>query len=526
MNRKVLLLFLFIITSRAVYAGHETGNGGDGVLCTKADGKTYVQFYDLYEAKAVYGLNIDLGAETLNVERKVELAINRLEDINPSRKKLYRNWFNSFYSETEFTLDNLIDVPDTIDGRIPASCSLEQVIVQRTPRFPGQKRYTIDKKLWDLMDNTSKASAILHELILREAVNISGHTNSISARYLNARLSTNSFSSQSLRDYVELIKSIDFRHFDAHGVTFSLFSWRNGTRRENGLTFYNDFKLKSGYAESYKENQKIKIGSNEIDFPAQTISFYKNSQIKEVGYFSVNNPLKFKLNDLGLVILNGDIWRIVFNENGNLKNIDTDGEVNLNLSSTNLICSGKREMKLKISMGKVVDFTCSSPSDRAGGLLFFQNKWNPVNSFSLKTNLGFKKINFGEARDLEFNGISFETLSEVTFHEGEIAKLVKTESSVNVGLADRSFEFTGQVEFNDLGNLISGRIDSMETVLQGKEIVLDGEIKFHDNGKIASAIHENYNSFNFKMVDGRTINWKPYYRFCLNENENFIEGCY
>ncbi|WP_413291068.1 hypothetical protein [Bdellovibrio sp. HCB337] len=220
MNKIFILAFLLGATSAFAADGKDVGNGGDAVVCRNAKNKiTSVQFYDHFEAKEKRQMVLDLGAATLSYEKKLDLLLARVKKINPSRARMYREWWSSFMKEAKFIKgSNLIDIPDTGGGFVPAGCGLEQLAVQQTVKFPGDSRYTINQDLWDLMDANSKAGLILHELILREATSDEvGQTNSINTRYLNAVMSTKAYEKMSLKSYIELLQLTQFKVADAQG---------------------------------------------------------------------------------------------------------------------------------------------------------------------------------------------------------------------------------------------------------------------------------------------------------------------
>lgn len=160
---KWLSLFA-VLLPLAAGAGQE-GNGGDGILCS-ARGKQSVLLLDLYEARNVHGFNLDLGQPSLSVDQKIELALKRLERVDHSRAERLRDLAATFWQNAELTQNDLVDIPDSGRAQMPAGCQLKQAAIQSAPIAPGSKLYTIDKKLWALMDSDSKASLILHELVL------------------------------------------------------------------------------------------------------------------------------------------------------------------------------------------------------------------------------------------------------------------------------------------------------------------------------------------------------------------------
>lgn len=209
MKSLVVLLMLFTVPSRAAF---EKGNGGDAITSCKDPNRPKVQFYDLYEAEHRYSLRLVIPDGSTAIE-KAENLISRIHRLNPNRAKLYREWLSTFFEETKFiTGKSLVDVPDTGAGFIPAGCILEQLIIQVDPSFPKDKRYTINKDLWNQMDIYNQAAAILHELILREAsLPENNHITSQPTRYLHAIIESSQMMEETAQSWVEKLM---LTHFD------------------------------------------------------------------------------------------------------------------------------------------------------------------------------------------------------------------------------------------------------------------------------------------------------------------------
>ncbi len=257
----------FAMGAASAQAGKETGNGGDAIVCHNALGHKSVELYDHYEATARHGLAIDLGKARLPVEDKLAIVFDRLDRINPGRANLYRSWFSKFYQEAEFLRGvTLIDIPDTGDGYIPSNCKLEQAAVQRVPKFPGEKRYTINQDIWDWLDNDARAGLILHELVFREARSQRNpHGNSINVRYLNTLLSSTAVEKMKLREYIELLLLLEIEQADAQGGV-PIVLWSSGASGPAKVTFHSDDLVESaltvGQTEYAHEWRGLKLRAN------------------------------------------------------------------------------------------------------------------------------------------------------------------------------------------------------------------------------------------------------------------------
>ncbi len=132
--------------------------------------------------------------------------------MDPTRNSKYLAWLATFKNESNFLAGvELVDISDSEHIAIPAGCKIVQLIIQKDPKYPGDMRYTISKDYWDQMTTTQRAGAIVHEIILREAVvesPYSGNRNSLSTRYLNGILSSGGF--RSTGDYILTLTYLDY----------------------------------------------------------------------------------------------------------------------------------------------------------------------------------------------------------------------------------------------------------------------------------------------------------------------------
>lgn len=102
------------------------------------------------------------------------------------------------------------DIQDSLVRVFPRGCKIEQIAIQKEPAFPEDKRFTVSKDLWDLLDEDNKAGLVLHEIIYREAL-LYGHEDSVNARYVNSIWTSAGnppyFASQAaLNDFFQMVK--------------------------------------------------------------------------------------------------------------------------------------------------------------------------------------------------------------------------------------------------------------------------------------------------------------------------------
>ena len=154
-----------------LYAGGQDGNGGNMLICLNTDGTLKSkELLDFYESRVIRGITPSLGHPSLPYLEKIEMVLTRIQHLSPRRFKSYLEEARSFESQSVFLPSaDLTTMPDSQHPVVPKNCTVVQTIIQRTPIFAEDKRYIVNKDIWDLLDNDDKAGLVLHEAILREA---------------------------------------------------------------------------------------------------------------------------------------------------------------------------------------------------------------------------------------------------------------------------------------------------------------------------------------------------------------------
>lgn len=188
---KLLLLIVSalspIFSISNTYAGGEKGNGGDAVVCRSADGKILkAEFFDLFEAREVYGIKIDLGANHLSLEEKIQFFDSRMNRLFPNTAGQFRRHADSFLERSEFMNGPLSDIADAGEVVFPKGCKIEQAIIRGPAEGIPVQHYLINAEIWNSLDSTSKLVGISHEFFYGVAVDIYEKENSFDARRLNA----------------------------------------------------------------------------------------------------------------------------------------------------------------------------------------------------------------------------------------------------------------------------------------------------------------------------------------------------
>ena len=225
MKTKSILIFVALITvlgtQNALAAGRE-GNGGNAVVCRDANKKILTaELLDYYEARVMRGMNLTLGSSS-SVRDDFNFLLNRLAQISPKRVEIFSSWADRF-SQDSVMIPNitLLSSEDSHHIIIPDGCSVEQVVVQRAPEFPGDRLYTISKDVWDSLNAANQAGLMLHEFLYREALTY-GHQDSVAVRYFNSVVATlDGFSAiKTDQDIFNFMNLVNFGVTDFHGIRY------------------------------------------------------------------------------------------------------------------------------------------------------------------------------------------------------------------------------------------------------------------------------------------------------------------
>jgi hypothetical protein len=195
------------------FGGGSTG-GGDAVVCRDQGGKVKsIQFYDVYEAVEINGLNLNFGQAGLDYHQILDIAFQRIGKLNPSRAAKYRAQAEKFESDVHWVENKkLIDIPDEGIGYVPDDCDIEQLAIQNMNVYQG-KRYLVNKTFFDRLAPAHQAAFILHEVIYTEYG--PGKT-SVEVRKFNSLIWSNGLAPMKLADYLESIRPLGFKTFDDH----------------------------------------------------------------------------------------------------------------------------------------------------------------------------------------------------------------------------------------------------------------------------------------------------------------------
>lgn len=170
--------------------GTINGGGGKGVLCKKGDVAS-VETLDLYEAKVLYGLEINEKAASQEEAMDLFTTVLTRHLWNPSTIPMdeYKKGFREHVSNILLKNIKFISrgkklklVNDSFEPLVEEGCEMVQVAV-----YYDESILLVDQSLWDQMNWTSKIGLLAHEIIyFMDRQN--GSKNSISTRKLVGQL--------------------------------------------------------------------------------------------------------------------------------------------------------------------------------------------------------------------------------------------------------------------------------------------------------------------------------------------------
>ena len=207
-----MLIAAGLFSAVAVFAGNvgdRAGNGGDVVVCMK-DGVQTAVLLDEYEA-SIKGYVIEPTPPEWSMVQNFNHIFEKLNLVDPIRATTvwsspYADVPRMVMQEIEFppadptkssfvrmTDNALVDVDDSKELELPTGCEKRQLIVQmnycRDKLMPWDRFLTLSRPTWNLLNNKSKAMAVMHEIIYAEAL-CGGANDSRASRYLNAFLNS------------------------------------------------------------------------------------------------------------------------------------------------------------------------------------------------------------------------------------------------------------------------------------------------------------------------------------------------
>jgi hypothetical protein len=206
-NFNLLFLFTFLLSANT-FAGNVEGNGGNVFFCPTPGtyNESSVIFFDYAE-----GLN--RGFTYSNIENKtsdevLEIVMNRIRKYDKARYNRYIPLLAQFESQMKMMAGTLRKTNDAFEIFVPDNCSFEQLVVQKRPYFPEDKRYNISVKFWKPLPDFQKGLVKLHEVFYSSIVD-AGAFDSSSVRYFLENIASDAAEKYSENDYLNLLNICD-----------------------------------------------------------------------------------------------------------------------------------------------------------------------------------------------------------------------------------------------------------------------------------------------------------------------------
>jgi hypothetical protein len=173
-----ITLFISLFCS-VVFAQNKVGNGGDVVSCINSN--VILDFYESDQKTILISSNSKKYTEILKDQ------FEKFKNVAPKVFNNYLDRLKSIESEIEYKKNiKLTDIKDSEELFLPEdkSCHLYQIAIRKKSKTESEKRFIIDKKLWNKLDEVNKAGLISHEIIYEHLSKLN-ETNSVNVRKIN-----------------------------------------------------------------------------------------------------------------------------------------------------------------------------------------------------------------------------------------------------------------------------------------------------------------------------------------------------
>jgi len=550
---KKLLLIFSITTIGSLSSGANegyVGNGGDIVFCSSGMPFTN-ELLDYHERKVFFPETVfDFEDDEQTIDEKVQRFIDKIKTFDPGRAKAYEVYFTQFYDEIIFTSDDLEDIPDSKHVSLPVGCDVKQAVIQFQEGFgvPG-KRYLIDSKIWNSIEDNVKVGLVLHELIYRGAVK-SGHRDSIATRALTSFVSSTAFNQISKKDYLLFLRKNNLSEVERYpglildrsknteyskdgqilkaefkpGSKIDLFGQEFiFSRDENVLiTFKDNAESQISEVLILSEDGLIEFESDGTVFKTQemifsedsVLIFQRNNYIKIFDQF-INTPLKHDRDKGRIITLNpetGEFIKIFFGST--LKGMNEHGEVSYRWEGQDLTVGLSH---FSGSLFGIIDLAFYNSNTLASG-------WIKNESIRLPSGLTYKLVKFDNTRNRSVFPKGLHGFSDVQFDKNGNLKEFRP--------IDADFVYQGKsydmiqgklVTLSPNGTVVGGTLwEDIEVRLgNGRFVKVLGRKKFevYDNMTLKSASllpDENLETRNGPHINCRTADF---------DKEGFATSC-
>lgn len=238
---KTLMLGTALFGTAAFAQSEHVGGGGDIVTC-KENGASKSYLLDVYEGLGKMPIN--LGGPNLTIEQKVELmasiygsldqyraakylksAREMLEDITAIEQNKPAPHHLVSWTENGQKLKDIDDADELYE--FPSNCKKQQ-LVRQDSSYGAIALYTIDRNLFNKLDNDQKVATIYHEVIYKDYRD-SGAVVSKDARYLNRMIFSQKIDTFTHKSYLNFL---DRTHLKGRYLVAGKYEARDGVQPE------------------------------------------------------------------------------------------------------------------------------------------------------------------------------------------------------------------------------------------------------------------------------------------------------
>lgn len=264
------------------------GGGGHAQICEEQNGIT-IQLLDLAEA-AETDLQIDMGPG--NHVQKLEYVFKRLAKIAPTYASYLASMANDLLTtDTQWPENSAM--PTVEDSKVMAlkrNCTIVQVAIQRPisqRNVPNAKTYVINKDIFTLLDENSKAALVLHEVLYRSA-RFSKQFDSVFSRNLTGLIASKQISKYTLKTFNRMLAKNSINCVEDERLPIMVDTSSNGSESCSYIS-YSTIKMdikKTNYSwsqpEEHKPWQNLNLsslnGKLELLGHYSDLSFYPNTE--------------------------------------------------------------------------------------------------------------------------------------------------------------------------------------------------------------------------------------------------------
>lgn len=218
---KPMMMILVLMSSMSFAGTNRVGNGGDVFVCHDILAKS--PFKKSKKVKSVTRTALPIQTvELLDfMESEVPMSkfqgdynailsqvLENLTKVAPQLASQYSKRLESIREEIYFQDHSLKDIQDSSEWIERKNCQLIQAAIRKNDVSFGEKRFVIQKTLWEKMDDRNKAGLMMHEIVYEHFFKL-GEVNSVKARKVNALLFSSEITKMTTTQFYKNLQKMD-----------------------------------------------------------------------------------------------------------------------------------------------------------------------------------------------------------------------------------------------------------------------------------------------------------------------------